>query len=161
MADRKSSLEKLLKLASEKGYLLYDDLSDAADQAGLSISDFDWLGHAITLRNVKLFESQSEAEKELKPQKKQEKIPTGIVQNHVGETITPQESQISLADLIQQGRDRGFLTISQLAQVLPFNIEPEQQNEIFQILKSSGIRVCGDYAAADGQLIYDTEALVN
>jgi RNA polymerase sigma factor RpoD-like protein len=161
MPDRKSSLEKLLKLASEKGYLLYDDLSEAADEAGLSISDFDWLSHALTLRNVKLFESQSEAEKELKPQNKQEKRPTGIARRHSVEISSKEHSQISLADLIQQGLDRGFLTFGQLAQVLPFNIEPEQQNEIFQILKSSGIRVCGDYAAADGQLIYDTEALVN
>ena len=56
MPDRKSFLEKLLKLASEKGYLLYDDLSNAADEAGLSISDFDWLSREITLRGITLSE---------------------------------------------------------------------------------------------------------
>lgn len=72
MPDRYSVLEKLIATASDKGYLLLDEVSDTAIDGGLSISDIDWLSRSLALREVKLFDTDEEAKEQL-AQEKQDK----------------------------------------------------------------------------------------
>lgn len=48
----------LLQTASQKGYLTFDDIMDAADLFSLSVSDVDRLSEAIQLRGILVYENE-------------------------------------------------------------------------------------------------------
>ena len=77
------------------------------------------------------------------------------------ENSSQQGSQTSVTLLAQKGREQGFLTFNQIADELPSSIDPEQLNDIVQLLKSIGIKVCEDSEVDDEQLILDTEAVAS
>ena len=72
-----------------------------------------------------------------------------------------QGEQTPIAILAQKGREQGFLTFNQIADELPSSIDPEQLNDIVQLLESIGIKVCEDSEVEDEQLLYDTEAVAS
>ena len=77
------------------------------------------------------------------------------------ENSSQQGSQTSVTLLAQKGREQGFLTFNQIADELPSSIDPEQLNDIVQLLESIGIKVCEDSEVDDEQLILDTEAVAS
>ena len=77
------------------------------------------------------------------------------------ENSSQQGSQTSVTLLAQKGREQGFLTFNQIADELPSSIDPEQLNDIVQLLKSIGIKDCEDSEVDDEQLILDTEAVAS
>ena len=72
-----------------------------------------------------------------------------------------QGEQTPIAILAQKGREQGFLTFNQIADELPSSIDPEQLNDIVQLMESIGIKVCEDSEVEDEQLLYDTEAVAS
>jgi len=56
MEKRKTVLTELIT-AAKTGYLLYDDVSDTSDNAGLSFTDFDWLMDQLSMRKVKIYDN--------------------------------------------------------------------------------------------------------
>lgn len=72
MSDRNLVLDRLIKRASEKGYLLDEEISHEADQAGFDITDYDWLTKSLIIRNIKIFDGEAEAINKLQSSKQQD-----------------------------------------------------------------------------------------
>lgn len=60
LMENKNSIENalvnLIKLSSEKGYLLFDDIYDEADNRALSIKDVDYLSSSIVTRGILIYD---------------------------------------------------------------------------------------------------------
>lgn len=52
----KNALVNLIKLSSEKGFLVFDDIYDAADNWALSIKDIDYLSSSIISRGILVYD---------------------------------------------------------------------------------------------------------
>lgn len=52
---RQEAYNFLLNLASEQGYVTFDEIMDCADDYNLPIQDFDWLSNSITLRGILVY----------------------------------------------------------------------------------------------------------
>lgn len=50
------ALAYLIQLASEKGFLVFDDISDASDKWDLSIRDVDYLSNSIATRGILIYD---------------------------------------------------------------------------------------------------------
>lgn len=53
-----SALANLIQLSSEKGFLVFDDIYDAADKWVLSIRDVDYLSSAIATRGILVYDEE-------------------------------------------------------------------------------------------------------
>lgn len=60
MGKRNTVLTELISAAEKSGYLLYDDVSDASDNSSLSFADFDWLMDQLSMRKIKIYDSQED-----------------------------------------------------------------------------------------------------
>lgn len=59
--QRQEALEKLLNIASQKGYVTFDIIMGCADDYGLSLPDFDWLSNEAAVRNVIIYDKEPTA----------------------------------------------------------------------------------------------------
>ena len=57
---RQDAYAHLLNLASQQGYIIIDDIIDAADRWQLPIDEVDWLSNSITTRGVLVYEEAPE-----------------------------------------------------------------------------------------------------
>lgn len=53
-----SALANLIQLSSEKGFLVFDDIYDAADKWDLSIRDVDYLSSSIATRGTLVYDDE-------------------------------------------------------------------------------------------------------
>ena len=53
-----SALAHLIQLSSEKGFLIFDDIYDAADKWGLSIREVDYLSSSIATRGILVYDDE-------------------------------------------------------------------------------------------------------
>lgn len=58
--NRGEAYEHLIKLASQKGYVIFDDIIDAAEQWRLPIDEVDWLSNSITTRGILVYDEAPE-----------------------------------------------------------------------------------------------------
>lgn len=54
--NRRHAYEYLLELATRKGYVVFDDIIDAADEWQLPLADVDWLSGSITTRGILVYD---------------------------------------------------------------------------------------------------------
>lgn len=54
--NRQDAYSHLLDLATRNGYIIFDDIVDAAERWSLSLSDVDWLSNSITTRGVLVYD---------------------------------------------------------------------------------------------------------
>lgn len=57
MADISKCQESLLVLATQQGYLTFDDILNASEAFSLSVTEVDFLSEAIQLRGIIVYES--------------------------------------------------------------------------------------------------------
>ena len=58
--NRGEAFEHLIGLASQKGYVIFDDIIDAAEQWKLPIDEVDWLSNSITTRGILVYDEAPE-----------------------------------------------------------------------------------------------------
>lgn len=58
--NRSEAYEHLLKIASQKGYVIFDDIIDAADRWKLPIDEVDWLSNSVTTRGILVYDDAPE-----------------------------------------------------------------------------------------------------
>ena len=54
--NRQDAYSHLLDLAARNGYIIFDDIVDAAERWSLPLSDVDWLSNSITTRGVLVYD---------------------------------------------------------------------------------------------------------
>ena len=54
--NRQEAYAYLLHLASQQGYVTFDNIIDAADRSKLSINEIDWLSNSITTKGILVYE---------------------------------------------------------------------------------------------------------
>lgn len=58
--NRGEAYKHLIQLASQKGYVIFDDIIDAAEQWKLPIDEVDWLSNSITTRGILVYDEAPE-----------------------------------------------------------------------------------------------------
>lgn len=55
--NRYMAFQRLIKIADEKGYILFDDIMEASEKCNLPLQDVDWLSNSITTRGILVYDT--------------------------------------------------------------------------------------------------------